>query len=74
MSRDPANIKMLSRELDVAMGEAEAKVSLMKNQKNAMIVAAVLLGLFVIGYLADVEKLMLVAIFGTMILQGMRSR
>jgi hypothetical protein len=74
MSREPAKIGALDRELECAMGEAESKVSLMKNQKNAMIVAAVLLTMFLIGFLADVEKLMLLGIFGTLILQGMRSR
>jgi UPF0716 family protein affecting phage T7 exclusion len=56
------------------ISEAEAHVSLMKNQRNAMVVAGILLAVFVIGLLTDAVGLMLLAIFGTQILQGMRSR
>ena len=74
MARQPSNLGVLSREADVVMGEAEAKASLMKNQKNATMVAAVLLFMFVLGVFADSSIFRDVAIMGTLILQGLRSR
>jgi hypothetical protein len=58
---------------DQIIGEAHGTVSLMKKQKNAMMVAAILLFMFIMGVVSDSAIFRDVAIMGTLILQGMRS-
>jgi hypothetical protein len=58
---------------DQLIAEAHGPVSLMKKQKNAMMVAAILLFMFIMGVVSDSAIFRDVAIMGTLILQGMRS-